>query len=309
MTTGDAVPDFPRFIAIDWSGAAGKRYAGIAVAECGTEGPPRLVAPAGRLWSRSAVFEWLLDGLERGPALVGIDCAFSLPFDVARRYFPDPDAATVFDLWDRVEAVAGAEPDFAGGGFAVHEDYGTDFWRTGAQPDWYRDPHRLTERVCRADGYGSPQSPYKLIGAKQVGKGGLAGMRVLRALRQAAPDRVAVWPFDPPRPGRSVFCEIYPRLFLIRAGFGLRKIRDGAAVDAALAALGAPSADLSGAVTDHDADALVSAAGLRWLAGRGGVWSPPAMDARARRQEGWIFGVGDRNAGVDRNTGVAAPGA
>ncbi|CAO3446962.1 FIG00636030: hypothetical protein [Azospirillum argentinense] len=303
MMVGDSVPAFSRFIAIDWSGAAGKRYAGVAVAECGAEGPPRIVAPTERQWSRTAVFDWLLDGLERGPALVGIDCAFSLPFDVAQRYFPDPDAATVFDLWDRVEAVAGAEPDFVGGSFAAHPDYGADFWRAGMQPDWYRDPHRLTERVCRADGYGSPQSPYKLIGAKQVGKGGLAGMRMLRALKQAAPERMAVWPFDAPGPGRTVFCEIYPRLFLIRAGFGLRKIRDGAAVNAALAVLGAPPAGLSGAVTDHDADALVSAAGLRWLAGRQAVWSPPAMDARARRQEGWIFGVGDRNAGD------AAPGA
>lgn len=297
MTTGGAVPAFPRFIAIDWSGATGKRYAGIAVAECGAEGPPRIVAPTDRLWTRSAVFAWLLESLERGPALVGIDCAFSLPFAVAGRYFPDPGAATVFDLWDRVEAVAGAEPDFAGGGFAAHPDYGTDFWRAGTQPDWYRDPHRLTERVCRADGYGSPQSPYKLIGARQVGKGGLAGMRMLRALRQATPERVSVWPFDPPRPGMSVFCEIYPRLFLIRAGFGLRKIRDGAAVDEALARLGSPPAGLTGAVTDHDADALVSAAGLRWLAGRAEVWTPPAMDALARRQEGWIFGVGDRPAG------------
>ena len=33
-------------------------------------------------------------------------------------------------------------------------------------------------------------------------------------------------------------------------------------------------------------------AGLRHLAGRAEVWAPPALDERARRQEGWIFGVG-----------------
>ena len=298
--TTEAIPAFPRFIAIDWSGARGRRYAGIAVAECAAgDGPPRLVEPPAGWWSRSAVFDWLRGALERGPALVGIDCAFSLPFAVAGRYFPDPAGATAFDLWDRVEEVAGDEPDFAGGAFAEHPDYGADFWRAGMQPDWYKDPHRMAERVCRADSYGSPQSPYKLIGSKQVGKGALAGMRMLRALRNAAPDRVAVWPFDGLPSGRTVFCEIYPRLFLKRAGFGLRKIRDARDVDAALAFLGSAPARLPGAVTDHDADALVSAAGMRWLAGRPAVWDPPAMDARARRQEGWIFGVGDRAPVLD----------
>ena len=293
--SGHHSPAFPRFIAIDWSGARGKRYAGVAVAECEAgDAAPRIVdSPAG-WWSRTAAFHWLLKTLERGPALVGIDCAFSLPFEVAGRCFANPESATVFDLWDLVESVTADEPDFAGGAFAEHPDYGADYWRSGLQPDWYRDPHRLTERMCRADGYGSPQSPYKLIGSKQVGKGGLAGMRMLRALKRAAPDRVAVWPFDAPRPGQTVFCEIYPRLFLKRAGFGLRKIRDAADVDAALAFLGSRPAGLAASVTDHDADALVSAAGLRWLAGRPEVWSPPALDERARRQEGWIFGVGDR---------------
>lgn len=288
-------PDVPRFVAIDWSGARGRRYAGVAVAECAAgDEPPRIVEAPGGWWSRTAVFDWLLEVIGRGPALVGIDCAFSLPFAVAGRYFADPEAATVFDLWDRVEAAAGGEPDFAGGAFAEHPDYGADFWRSGLQPDWYRDPHRLTERVCRADGYGSPQSPYKLIGSKQVGKGALAGMRLLRALRGAEPERVAVWPFEAAGPGKTVFCEIYPRLFLKRAGFGLRKIRDAADVDAALSFLGARPAGLGRAVTDHDADALVSAAGMRWLAGRREVWAPPAMDEQARRQEGWIFGVGDQ---------------
>ncbi|WP_207457938.1 hypothetical protein [Azospirillum sp. SYSU D00513] len=289
-------PSFPRFVAIDWSGARGKRYAGVAVAECGPGNEaPRIVPGPGGWWSRTAVHDWLLELLGRGPALVGIDCAFSLPFAVAARYFADPDAATAFDLWDRVEEVASVEPDFAGGAFAEHPDYGRDFWRAGLQPDWYRDPHRLTERVCRADGYGSPQSPYKLIGSKQVGKGALAGMRMLRALRAAAPDRVAVWPFEAPGADGALFLEIYPRLFLKRAGFGLRKIRSASDIDAALGFLGSRPAGLGASVSDHDADALVSAAGLRWLASRPEVWSPPAMDENARRREGWIFGVGDRD--------------
>ena len=44
--------------------------------------------------------------------------------------------------------------------------------------------------------------------------------------------------------------------------------------------------------TDHDTDALVSAAGLRWLCKNPGIWSPAGLNERARSQEGWIFGVG-----------------
>ncbi|MCG5242879.1 hypothetical protein ACIU1J_14100 [Azospirillum doebereinerae] len=283
---------FRRFVAIDWSGARGKRYAGVAVAECAAgHEAPRLVAGPGGWWSRTAVFDWLRTERVREPALVGIDCAFSLPFAVAARGFPGRDA-TVFDLWDAVEEVCAGEPDFGGAPFAEHALHGAGFWHRGPQPDWYDDPHRATELACRADGLGNPQSPYKLIGSKQVGKGGLAGMRMLRALRIAEPERVAVWPFEDPAPGRTVLAEMYPRLFLKHTGFGQRKIREGADVDAALAQLGSRPAGLTGAVSDHDSDALVSAAGLRWLAGRPEAWAPPALDERARRQEGWIFGVG-----------------
>ena len=31
---------------------------------------------------------------------------------------------------------------------------------------------------------------------------------------------------------------------------------------------------------------------LRWLAGIPRAWAPPGLDDTARRQEGWIFGVG-----------------
>lgn len=283
---------FDRFVAIDWSGARGKRYAGVAVAECGPgDSGPVLVEPPAGWWSRTAVFDWLRGGLAGGPALVGIDCAFSLPFDVAERGFPGRTPG-VFDLWDLIESVCAGEPDFGGAPFAEHERHGADFWRRGLQPDWYTDPHRATEQACRAEGLGNPQSPYKLIGSKQVGKGGLAGMRMLRALRAAEPDRVAVWPFEDPAPGRTVLTEIYPRLFLKRTGFGQRKIRDGGDVDSALRQLGSRPAGLTGVVSDHASDALVSAAGLRALAGQPGVWQPRGLDERARRREGWIFGVG-----------------
>lgn len=253
------------------------------------------MAGPGGWWSRTAVFDWLRTELVREPALVGVDCAFSLPFAVAGRGFPGGDA-TVFDLWDAVEEVCADEPDFGGGPFAVHTLHGAGFWHRGPQPDWYDDPHRATEWACRADGLGHPQSPYKLIGSKQVGKGALAGMRVLRALRAALPGRLAVWPFEQPAPGIGTMVEIYPRLFLKHTGFGQRKIRDGTELDVALAGLGSQPLGLAGAVSDHDSDALVSAAGLRWLAAKPQAWAPPGLDDTARRREGWIFGVGMRGS-------------
>lgn len=277
-------------VAIDWSGARGPRYRGIAVAVCDASGdnPPELVAPPAGWWSRTAVFGWL-SGLDN--AFVGIDCAFSLPFAVAGRHLA-PDA-TAFDLWDRIEWACAQEPDFGGASFVTDPVFGPDFWTTGRQPGWYTDPHRETEWACRRDGLGEPQSPYKLIGAKQVGRGALAGMRMLRALRAADPGRVAVWPFGTPGPAtRLALTEIYPRLFLMRAGFGRRKLRDGADLDAALAAFGARPLGLAGALDDHAADALVSAAGMRRLLAVPGVWTPPALDGEARRREGWIFGAG-----------------
>ncbi len=42
---------------------------------------------------------------------------------------------------------------------------------------------------------------------------------------------------------------------------------------------------------DHETDALVAAAGLRFIAGDPAVWKPTGLDALAMRAEGWIFGV------------------
>jgi hypothetical protein len=283
-------PSFQRFVAVDWSGAKGPGYRGVAVAECGpgSAAPRSVPAPGGGHWTRSAVARWILDGLGRGPALVGFDMAFSLAFAKAGRRLPE--GAVAFDLWAEVERVSAASPDFLGTPYA--EAHPEDFWTRGPRPAGYVEARRATELACAAEGLGAPQSPYHLIGSKQVGKGALAGMRVLHALRAAAPGRLAVWPMEEPGPGLTVCVEIYPRLFLRRAGLGSRKVRDGAALDAALRALRSEPAGLAGALGDHDTDALVSAAGLRLLAGVPGAWRPRGLGPEAAARDGWIFGVG-----------------
>jgi hypothetical protein len=49
---------FQSFIAIDWSGAAGERHKGIALAQCDTGDAPSLVRPDHK-WSRADVLDYL----------------------------------------------------------------------------------------------------------------------------------------------------------------------------------------------------------------------------------------------------------
>ncbi|WP_445679658.1 hypothetical protein [Radicibacter daui] len=278
---------FDRFVAIDWSGARVAR--GIALAEAVPgNGAPRLVKPADKHWSRGEVLDYLAGLVTAERVLIGIDCAFSLPWERAGHYgLPDAPA-----LWARIDALGGESDDLSGHGFVSHLDYANDYWRSGPRPEGYLEPHRATEMACRADGLGAPESPYKLIGAKQVGMGGLAGMRLLHRLRVRSGSRLGVWPFDG-TDAPSLAVEIYPRLFLRRFGHGGAKVRSPQQLAAVLAAMGAGVPEsLPEALDDNDADALVSAVGLRWLSGIKGVWQPPALDDLARRCEGWIFGVG-----------------
>ena len=72
---------FDGFVAIDWSGASGRGYRGIAVARCEAGSTaPQLVQPPGAesrgRWTRSAVFDWLVaEGDRNQRLLVGIDMA------------------------------------------------------------------------------------------------------------------------------------------------------------------------------------------------------------------------------------------
>ncbi len=177
-------------------------------------------------------------------------------------------------------------------GFALHDRHLGHFWHSGPRPAGFAELHRATEHACRAAGLGAPESPLKLVGARQVGKGGLAGMRVLHALKTRLGERFAVWPFDPPDRADIVCIELYPRLFMKMAGHGNGKVRTAEALNRNLAALDADAyTDPAETLSDHETDALVAAAGLRFIAGDRAVWSPGGLDSLAIRAEGWIFGV------------------
>lgn len=291
--TRQLIPRFDRFVGVDWSGATGRNYSGIAVADChaGTDAPVLIAAPGRRRWGRTDFVDWMAAQAGQGERLlIGIDCAFALPAAMAGQVLGGDYSAA--ELWAYIDATCADAGDFFGGPFAEHEAHQAHFWHRGPRPTGFAQHHRATEHACKAAGLGSPESPLKLVGARQVGKGGLAGMRVLHALKTRLGHAFAVWPFDPAERADIVCIELYPRLFMKMAGHGNGKVRTAEALDKCLTALGsAPGRDPPQTLSDHETDALVAAAGLRFIAGDPAVWSPPAMDSLALRAEGWIFGV------------------
>ena len=271
---------FSRFVGIDWSGAAGSRHPAVQVALCEADGAaPRLVTPPGGVWSRSAVLDWL--GAQHDDVLAGMDASFGLPV-------APPFLMPARDLWAEVDRVAAGDADLAAHGFVNDPRWRPAFWLGAADgPRAERALLRVTEQACRDQGFGAPVSSFVLLGANQVGKGALAAMRLLHRLHWP------VWPFDPVPEHGPVMVEIYCNLFARLAGLG-GKLRDRARLDAALVALG--SAPMPAAFpdrfADHVGDALVTAAGLRALAGAARLWSPARLAADLRPIEGWTFGVG-----------------
>ena len=134
-----------------------------------------------------------------------------------------------------------------------------------------------------------PYSNFNLVGAAQVGKSSLSGMRLLHRLQ----GRLPVWPVDPLPPRGPVLCEIYTTIAAMAAGRkpGRSKMRDAAGLDAALMALGSAPSGLGGMLDDHSCDALVTAAWLRQTAHDPKLWSPRDLTAQIARTEGWTFGA------------------
>jgi hypothetical protein len=289
---------FAHFAAIDWSGAAGERHKGIAVAICSGAGePPHLVRP-GLRWSRDDVLEWLLDGMPRD-TLVGLDLGISLPFADCGAFFPGwanspPDAKA---LWAMVDEMCREDPYLAASSFVDHLEASRYFRRHGgregahfhapAAPD-RRGRFRVTEQAQARIGC-KPYSNFNLVGAAQVGKSSLTGMRVLHRVAS----RLPVWPFDP-LPGKgSVVVEIYTAIAAIEAGrtAAQSKMRSYEELNRALAALGSRPVAGAGPLDDHSADALLTAAWLRASADRAKLWHPRGLTPELARTEGWTFGA------------------
>ncbi|MCJ7420753.1 hypothetical protein [Sphingomicrobium astaxanthinifaciens] len=278
---------FAQTVAIDWSGAKGERHKGIAVARKERGRAPALVRP-GHVWSRAEVLDWLRREACRAPTLFGFDFSFAPPLLERGSYLPGADVPTSAKaFWAYVDAVC-ADPDLGAASFLeqLHREH---FYFGKADGDkarfmWFRE----VEKRLNAAGGGKAATVYDAIGAAQVAKASFAGMRLLHRLVGQVP----VWPFDPLPETGSVVVEIYGRLYLRRAGGRGTKLRSAAALDAALVALGSPPAGLDHDPSDHETDALVTAAGMaQVLATEAAPFAPPGLTPAIASAEGWTFGV------------------
>lgn len=227
--------------------------------------------------------------------LVGLDLGLSLPFVDRGAFFPGwpespPDAAA---LWALVDAICASDPHLGATSFVDHAHASHHFRRHGGRKGCFfegRGRLRETERSQRAQGL-NPYSNFNLVGAAQVGKSSLTGMRVLHRLRGAIP----IWPFDTPGETGSVLLEIYTSIAALAGGRprGRTKMKTIEALNEALTfpAIGSAPVVGAGPIDDHRSDALLTAAWLRTVAHRPELWSPPAMTAKIAQTEGWTFGV------------------
>lgn len=284
---------FRHFAAIDWSGAAGERHKGIALAMCSAgEDAPQLVR-SGHRWSRAEVLGWLRGELP-ADTLVGMDLGISLPFADKGAFFPGwaESPADARGLWALVDRICGDDPHLSVSSLVDHEQASAHFrrhgGREGAAFGGGRGRFRATERAQEQMGC-KPYSNFNLVGAAQVGKSSLSGMRVLHRLEGALP----VWPVDPLPARGSVVCEIYTTIAAMAAGrtAGRSKIRDGAELDAALTVLESDPAGYAGVIDDHRSDAILTSAWLRRVAHDARLWQPAGLTDQIARTEGWTFGA------------------
>jgi hypothetical protein len=259
------MPDYARYIGIDYSGAetptASLKGLRVYLAQGGT--PPLEVPPplsARRYWTRRGIAEWLVERLSEDVAtLVGIDHGFSFPLRYFEVHGLKPDWPTFLDDFQRHWPTDGKNMyvDFVRDGM-----YGNGAARMG-NARW----RRLTEERA-----GRAKSVFHFDVPGSVAKSTHAGIPWLRFIRQNLGDRVHFWPFGGWHVpvGRSAIAEMYPALW--RRDF-TREDRTEDQHDAYAAAEWLRQADLDGSLA--------------------GFLNPGlTLPERAVAQvEGWILGV------------------
>jgi hypothetical protein len=294
---------FDRFVAIDWSGAAGEYQAGIQVAEIDTETKRlRLIRPPrGSHWSRERILEFITRAND-GRTLVGFDFAFSLPWNRDLQSLP-----VCFGGLSGARALWTFIDDFCNGSTFLHAG---PIWLSAESPFrpfikfWSRasqyegdlfDGGQLRRTEIAAQAYGlRPQSVYRLAG-HQVGAGSFAGMRLLNRIARAQSADIAIWPFNEIETAKVVIAEIYPTAFYRLADHTRptpRHVTTDAHAAIAVDVLRSFDARYREQIpASIDAiDALISAAAMMRLS------QCPALlasfdDPEISGNEGWIFGV------------------
>ena len=280
---------FAAFVAVDWSGAKGRRHKGIAIAEARAgDSPPRLVRP-GHVWSREEVLVWLLRRAAKEPTLFGFDFSFAPPLGPTGEYLPGeadvPNSAREF--WAYVDSLSD-DADLGAASF-LEQAHRKHFYfgiADGAKADFMR--FRQCDQRLNRQGGRKTASAFDAIGAAQVAKASFSGMRLLHRLH----GKIAIFPMDPLPENGSAVVEIYTRIYLRRAGMPGTKLRSRKTLNEALAGLGSRPVRLRFEPNDHQTDALVTAAGMRELARtEQRAFAPEGLTPHIARTEGWTFGI------------------
>jgi len=289
---------FTQFACFDWSGQAVARPNGLALAtiDANHRAVPQLIRPEGG-WTRKAALQWMVSHAKAGTdILIGLDLSPTFPFIDHGAYFPGwtdspPDART---LWALVDDLCNDSPYLAASGF-VTDPQARRYFRHGQGDTGDRfgalgtGRLRVVEQHQRATRQANSASCFNLVGAAQVGKSSLTGMRVLHRLA----GRIPVWPFDPIPDHGPVIVEIYTSIAARAAGLrvGRSKIRDADALREALANLQAAYPAQLVRFDDHSTDAIITAAWLRKAALQPALWAPEPLNDEIAAKEGWTFGV------------------
>jgi hypothetical protein len=287
---------FSEFAVFDWSGQAVERPKGIALATRQAAQAPRLVQPRAGAWSREEVLRWLEQAAEgQADMLIGFDLSMGFPFADADAFFPGwagspPNAP---GLWELVEQLCTTDPDLSASSFVQHPELSDYFRHQGRLGSLYGADKagrlRVVERASRDQQSSRPYSCLNLVGAAQVGKSSLTGMRLLHRLRGTIP----VWPFDPVPAQGPMIVEIYTSIAASAAKLpkGRTKIRDRATLKSAFAELHIPCPTRLPRYDDHSTDALLTTAWLATASQNRALWSPSGMTPQIAQTEGWTFGV------------------
>lgn len=285
---------FKNFAVVDWSGEAVEKPKGIAVAsaEAGNRSPVLLRPDGG--WSREGILQWL-ERLSSSNAdvLIGLDLSPALPFADYGSYFPGWSGSPVEarSLWALVEELSVSDPHLGVASTLQHPELKRHFRQLRDCGDLFpqgRGRMRVCEHGQKSMGL-SPTSCFNLVGASQVGKSSLTGMRVLHRLK----GKVPFWPFDDVPTHGPVLVEIYTTVAALAAGRSKTrsKIRSAGELDTALAALGSDPHLPLRSYDDHSTDAIITTAWLRQVAQNSALWNPSALTSDLARTEGWTFGI------------------
>ena len=226
------------------------------------------------------MLDWLVERAADEPTLFGFDFSFAPPFIERGAYLPGeagvPDEARAF--WAYVDHQRRDE-DLGAASFLeqVHRRHFYFGIADGVKADFVF--FRQCDAALNAAGGRKTASAYDAIGAAQVAKASFSGMRLLHHLD----GRVAVWPMDalPPsrqRGGRN----LHPHLHSQRRPAGQEDPHRRRTRPCARSRSARRPPRLDHVPTDHQTDALVTAAGNARAPRQPRAFAPPASPPTSR---------------------------